>query len=250
VAFTGELDMRLFTVDRLVAGRGGGRLEGNLEIDYDLDPWGALDFELEAIAVPASALLAPWAPDVAERLETDLDGQASGTCHLGGVDDVLDTLDMTGRLSSGEGVLRAADWLRDVLPYLGKRQDLRNVRFGALDHAFRIERSRYLLQDLQIDGHETDWRGNGWVGFRGDIDLDLQVKLPPGFTPELGQMSFLAEALRDDDQRITLDLRLSGESARPKVDVDLSKLTQAATDGADSPLQKGLGGLLDKWKSR
>jgi len=163
---------------------------------------------------------------------------------------VLATLDLTGNAAMGEGLLRAGDWLAGVAPYLGERQDLKDVRFDGLDHAYRLENGRYLVQDLRIEGQDTKWQGNGWVGLDGTLDLTLQVKLPVGFTPDLGQWSFLADTLRDEEGRVQLDLRLTGQSARPAVGVDLTRLKAGASEDGGEALKKGLGGLLDKWKTK
>lgn len=250
VVFRGDLDTGILTLESLTAGRSTGTISASGEIDFERNPWGELDFEAWAEAVPAGALLAPWAPDLAERLACDLDGEVSGTCSLKDPETVRSSLSLTGRLTGGEGVLAAADWLQDVAPYLGRRQDLKNIRFRGLEHVFRVDEGKYLLEDLTIDGHDTDWHGSGWVGLDGDLDALLQVKLPAGFTPELGQWSFLAETLRDQDGRVNLDLRLTGRTDQPKVNIDLSSLQGGADRSATDAVKKGLGGLLDKLKTR
>jgi hypothetical protein len=246
VEFTGDLDTRLLTVESLSARQDTGLLTGAGEIDYERDPHGELDFEMRAEAVPAASLLAPFASDIAERLDCHLDGQVSGTCNLEDQDSVRESLSLVGELASGQGLLAAGDWLQEVTPYLGDRTDLVNVRFGSLEHQFRVDEGRYLLDGLVIDGEETDWRGDGWVSLDGRMDTRFQVKLPPGFTPDLGQWRFLAETLRDEDGRVNLGFRLHGDSSKPRVALDLGSM---GADG-NSGLKKGLGGLLDKWKTR
>jgi|GEM_PF-1946515 len=246
----GDLSERVVTVESFSAGRGTGLMTGDLELDYDRDPWGKLTFNAQAADVPAGLLLEPWVPDLAARLDGALSADVTGGCDLRDPDTTLRTLDLTGSLVSGEGVLRARDWLRDVAPYLGDRQDLQDIRFRDLTHAFRIERGRYLVQDLRIVGVDTDWTGTGWVGLNDTIDLALQVKLPAGFTPDLGQWSFLADTLRDEEGRVQLDMQLTGRAAKPRVGVDLTRLQENAASGATESIRKGLGGLLDKWKTK
>ena len=219
-----------------------GASTGTAESDWERDPWGDLVFSFAADRVPAIALLAPWAPDVGDKLSADLVAEGSGRCRLRDQETVLATLDLTGRVEAEDGVVHAEEWLRDIRRYLGDRQDLVDVRFRGLEHAFRIERGRYVVQDLAIDGLDSDWRGDGWVGLDGTIDLNLGVRLPAGFTPDLGNFTFMADALRDEEGRINLDLRLTGRSARPDVAVDMTQLKASARDN--------VGGFLDKLRNR
>lgn len=250
VSVSADLDGRLLTAEPIVASRDGGAITGSAEIDWERDPWGELVFDFDTDGVPAGSLLAPFAPDLARKLDTILIGEGSGRCNLKDAETVLATLDLTGRAGAAEGVLHAGDWLKEIKPYLGERQDLVDVHFRELVHGFRIEKGRYNVTELFIDGLETEWRGGGWVGLDGTIDLNLGTRLPAGFTPDLGQWSFVADALRDEEGRVNLQMRVSGQSKRPAVTVDLSQLKSAAQDNAGEVLKEGIGGLLDKWKNR
>lgn len=215
---------RVVEVAPIRAGRGGGRLSGAATLDYAADPWGKLMFEFAAEDVPAADLLAPWAPDLGERLVADLQAEGRGGCRLQDAEVARATLDLAGTITAGDGVLHAGDWMQDVLPYLGERRDLVDVHFRRLDHTFRVAGERYLVDKLAIDGLDTAWRGAGWVGLDDTIGLDLAVKLPPGFTPDLGAMSFLANTLRDEEGRVRLDLKLTGRASKPKVGLNLAAL--------------------------
>jgi hypothetical protein len=229
IPYTG-LDMKggytekVLEVTALSARRSSGTLKGTFVVDFTRNPGGHLDFEAEADQVPAEALLVEWAPDIGQRLDCGLDARVAGGFDLGDDATVQRTLDISGVMTATEGVLHASDWLEDVSRYLGKRQDLKDVRFSSLRHEFRMTGGRYLVDELIIGGGDTDWRGTGWLEPKGAIALDVDVKLPPGFTPDLGNWSFLAKSLRDADGRINLPLKLSGRAARPTVGVDLGRL--------------------------
>jgi hypothetical protein len=220
VMFSGDLDARLLTVTSLTCQRAGGNLAAEGEIDFERDPHGELDFQATVAGVPAVSLLQPWAPDLGRRLTGDLQGEISGTCNLKDQETVLASLSLNGHLGCGAGELRAADWLEEVLPYLGARRDLVNISFHSLAHDFRVDEGKYHLEHLVIDGLDTHWTGSGWIGLDGTLDAGLKVKLPAGFTPDLGNWSFLAETLRDEDGRVNLGLKLSGKTAKPRVGVD------------------------------
>ncbi len=241
---------RVIELPRIEAGLAGGRLSAQATVDYAADPWGRLAFACEVTDAASAALLEPWVPDLAGRLDCRLGAAVSGTCSLKDAEAVRASLSLEGAVAAGEGMLRAGDWLRDVSPYLGRRQDLKDVRFTGLTHEFALRDGRYLVQDLVIEGPDTRWQGVGWVGLDGTLDLALQVKLPPGFTPDLGAWSFVAETLRDEQGRVQLDLLLSGRSERPSVGLDLARLKAGAADGGADAVQKGVGALLDKWKTK
>ncbi len=215
---------KVLEVTSLSAHRSTGELTGNLTVDYLADPWGRLTFAGEVQNVPAEALLEPWAPDIGRRLASDLNASAVGGCDLRDAPTRIATLDIAGTVTGSEGVLHARDWLADVSKYLGDRQDLMDVRFRKLAHDFRLVQGRYMIESLTLGGGETDWLAKGWVALEGNLALGIDVKLPPGFTPDLGNFSFLAQTLRDADGRINLPLTLSGASARPTVGVDLGRL--------------------------
>jgi len=250
IRFHGGLDTRILTVEEIIAEIGGGQLQGNLEIDYERDARGLLDFGATADKVAAPELLVAYVPALASRLKTDLNGQVRGHMVLGEKPVMLSSLTLTGDLSSGEGELQARDWLKDVLPYLGSRKDLVDIQFDRLQHALRVEQGRYHVDDLVIDGRDTHWQVGGSVGLDGDLDLKVKILLPAGFTPDLGQWSMLADALRDEDGRVKLDLSVRGKGSQPEVGLNLGTLKDAAQSDAGEAVQKGLGGLLDKWKSR
>jgi hypothetical protein len=250
VKFHGDLDARLLTIESITASLGEGRLESSLEVDYERDPRGFLDFEALAHGVSAGILLVPWAPDLAKNLEADLNGTVRGNCLLGEQEVIHRTLTLNGKLGSGPGMLWARDWLGDIAPYLGQRQDLMDIQFNSLSHTLRLEKGHYMVENLEIEGVDTHWQGTGSLGLNGTIDMGVKVKLPVGFTPELGQWSFLADTLRDQDGRINLDLSLSGKAAKPQVGINLGSFQDAAGSDAGEAVKKGLGGLLDKWKNR
>ena len=229
VPYTG-IDLRggfadkVIEVTELSAGRSTGTLTGDLTLDFSENPWGRLVFAAEARDVPASALLENWAPDLSRRLDCELNTELSGSCDIRDQTTIMQTLHLTGRMGGGPGVLHAADWLEDVTPYLGNRQDLKDVRFESLIHHFLYSQGRYFINGLSLSGGETDWKAKGWVDPEGNLAVRVDLKLPPGFTPDLGNFSFLAQTLRDADGRINLPLVLSGQSIRPTVGVDWGRL--------------------------
>lgn len=225
VVFSGDLDAGILTVESFESRLGTGGLRGNLEIDFERDPAGVLDFEAEVRDIPGQDLWPGLSPGLTGILEGDLDATVRGGCRLGSEDRIRQTLSLTGQVHLGTGVLHARRFLTGVSSYLGQRQDLQDVQFHSLDHSLMVGQGRYVVESLRIDGVDTDWTGHGSVGLDGSLDLNLQIKLPPGFTPELGQWTFLANSFRDGDGRVNLPLQLTGPVARPRVGLDFRSLS-------------------------
>ncbi|MBK6733093.1 MAG: hypothetical protein IPG61_03220 [bacterium] len=229
----GSIEEGRISFENLDAGCGGGRLKASAVITPVAGATGALTGNLVLEAVDAAALLGAWAPAVASQMDVKLTGDADVGMPLGG-DGGLDALTAAAHLTTGEGLLRAGPWLGDVGPYLGDRQDLVDIRIATSRLAVRLEEGRCLVDTLVITGPDTDWDLAGALGLGGvagsttAMDLAVHIKLPPGFTPNLGSMSFFAEAMRDRERRINLDLRLTGPVDGPDVTLDLAAMSRRA----------------------
>ena len=244
----GTLRRRVLDIPEITLHRATGTITGRAKIDYAADTHGLLTFGVKAHEVPTSALLAPYAAGLAPFWEGTVSGNCSGGCRLEDRDAILASLSVDGSLLGAEGVYHAQELLRGIAPYLGDRLDLMDVRYRKLSKKFKVEQGRLIIENLRIDGLDTDWLGQGWVSFDGHLDVDLNVKLPPGFTPDLGGLTFLADGMRGRDGRIALDLKLTGRSAAPKVTVDLESFKAAGQQTLEDKVKKGIGGLLDKFK--
>jgi hypothetical protein len=201
---------------------------------------------------------------LAEIWTGTLSARAVGSCDLADPQAIRNSLDLAGDLRGSDGIIDLRQQLADVSRYLGDRQDLLRVRYSQASHRYRLQEGRISIDGLRIDGRDTDWRGEGWLGLDGTLNLDLNVRLPAGFTPDLGDMTFLAETLRDQDGRIALDFALSGDVRRPTVRLKLDparlmqpdKLQDMLKDALDDDpqqlkklqdeIKKGTGNLLDR----
>jgi len=211
---------------------------------------------------PAGLLLSPYLPLVAGLWAGTLSAQAAGSCDLADPEAILNSLNLAGSLQGSDGAIDLRESLAGVRQYLGQRQDLLNVQYDQVHQNFRIEDGKVTVEGLRIDGRDTDWRGGGWLGLDGTLNLDLNVRLPAGFTPSLGDASFLAEALRDEDGRIALDFSLTGEVRRPSVGLNLNPADLLQSDTVKDKLKeegksqlqklqeelkkKGAGSMLDR----
>jgi len=250
IKWRGRLVNRRLFFGSVTGNRSGGQIRGQGDINYRSDPYGHLTFSAEATAVPAQALVQPYAPGIAPMLLGDLSATVNGNCSLKDKDAVLGSLTLDGDAAATDGSIDANSLLAGISSYLGDRQDLKLIRFREFGHHFEVRQGRYFLKNLCVSGLDTDWWGDGWLGFKGGIDLKLAVKLPAGFQPHLGDLSFLADTLRGEDGRIKLDLHLTGRAARPDVSLDLTAAKERAKRKVEDSLRKGVDGLLDKLRRK
>jgi len=237
---------------------GEGELTGTLTVGHVGRPQPHASVDAQFAGLPAAEVLTALAPSAAPYLEGAADGAVRGRFRLGDAVVLRRSLTLSGEAVLSDGVIHAAEWLEGVSPYLGDRQDLKDIVYGSLRHRLEVADGRYHIRDLDLRGRDTDWSGGGWLGLDGAIDLRLRAKLPPGFTPDLGAMSLLAEALRDADGRLTLDLTLTGRASRPTVGLDLGSAGELLQGSSRSALEgergeavlKGVQGLLDKFRKR
>jgi hypothetical protein len=230
VSGQGKWSGRALDFDNLTGRLGEGSLELSGRLDYADDPWGVLTWRAKLGNLPSVSLLAPYVSELGDKLICGLSGEATGSLALKDKASRLASLTAEGTITAGEGVLHAEQWLQGVARYLGQRQDLRTVRFSRLTHRLAVADGLYKVESLEIDGVDTDWQVTGWLGIgdqpevAGKVDLALGVRLPAGFTPVLGSLSFLAESLRDAEKRVNLGLKISGRLVAPTVGLDLAGL--------------------------
>ncbi|MBD3222108.1 hypothetical protein GF314_12785 [bacterium] len=250
VEASGTLRERVIEVPSLSARLGSGRVDGSATIDYASDPYGRATWQANVQDAPASALLSPYAPDLAAIWTGALRADLTGSCDLSDPEAIRNSLTLEGDVAGTDGRIDLRDSLGGISQYLGSRQDLLRVVYDGVDQHLKIRDGKAHIEGLRVQGKETDWTGEGWISLDGRIDMGLHVKLPAGFTPDLGDLSFVAEGLRDEDGRIGLDLRLTGPSAKPKVSLDLDPAEMLQKEGLRESLEeevkKGLGGLLDR----
>jgi len=222
----------------------GGRLAGHARF-ADLDRERPLcSFAVDGGGVPVRALLESVAPVAIPYLEGVADLKLAGALTLGEPEEMRDSLELGGDLALNDGLVHASSWLDGVSPYLGARQDLKDIRFRHLVQRLLVRDGKLFISDLILDGHDTDWRGGGWLGLDGGIEMSLNVKFPEDFQPELGDLTPFVSALRGDDGRIALNLDLRGRASSPRVTLDLSPAKERLSEGVEDRVK----GFLDKLK--
>jgi hypothetical protein len=225
---------------------GGGDVRGHATVDWTVDPprW---DSNVRAEAVPAADLVHPFAEVLARCLSTQVTGDLELGGPLGVETDVLRAhLDGEGAIQTGAGQLLTEPILGATIPrFLGLLgTSFENLDFRQLTAGLRVQGGRVHFDTARAVG-ATLVEASGWVGLAGQCDYRLSVKLPPGATPDLGDLSPVADLLRDDEQRITFQAAVTGPAGKPKVQIDMRDLQDRAASGAADAARSELDRLLD-----
>ena len=69
--------------------------------------------------------------------------------------------------------------------------------------------------------------------------MNLKVRLPAGYTPDLGDLSAVADALRDRTGRIALDFSLTGETRSPAVGLNVDPAALMKSDAVKKRRKTG-----------
>jgi len=254
IELQGTLRERVIDVTRLEAKLGTGRIDGTARVNYADDPGGQAAWRAVVTEAPVGALVGPFAPGVEDVWRGDLGCNVAGSCDLADPEAIKNSLSLEGTMRGSNGIIDLRESLSGVAPFLGSRQDLLKVTYKGAEQHFRVEDGKVHITGLKVGGHETDWLGAGWISLAGQLNFNLNVRLPAGFTPDLGDASFVADALRDEEGRISLDLILTGETVKPAVKLDLDPTdllkSEAVQKGLEEEVKKGLGGLLDRLKGK
>ena len=233
VALTpGVLDLTEFSFD----GYGGAvRGTGRFDLRDAARPVYAVKARVDT--VEADRLLSAWTP--ARGL---LHGVLNTTLDFSGVgstpDDIKRSLTAIGRAALADGTLGPGPAF-EALSRFTKVPELKEVRFKDLKLPFRVENGRMITDPVVLEGANGEWRFSGGIGFDGSLDYAVSTTLPRDVVEKLGADAALAAgALADDNGRILLDLRVSGNARSPRIAWDAEAMGERAKGRLSSALDK------------
>jgi uncharacterized protein involved in outer membrane biogenesis len=250
---TGNLDLhsRVMKLRDLEGSMGGGKLLGQGSVDWNTKP-SSWKGQVEAQQVSATSCLSPFAPKLAQAFQSSF----SGLIQLNGplTSDrkvILQALSGGGALKGSAGEFLAGTLLGEELSKLpGKMAEkLRDIPFKEFLAQVRFEAGKAHFDQAILKG-PTQLKADGWAGFDGSVDYQLELKLPPGENLDLGSLTPLTEFLREKDGRITIPFHVSGRGSKPKVTPELEAAEKRAKDAVNQNLGNKLQDLLNGLKRK
>jgi len=124
---------------------------------------------------------------------------------------------------------------------------LRELRFRDLRLPFRVERGRVVTDSLRFAIGSGAWLASGAVGFDGSLDYAVSATLPPEVAGRSGVAQALAAGLLSDDQgRLLLDLRVTGNGKAPRVSLNSQAMRDRVAGRASSLLREQRARLAEE----
>jgi hypothetical protein len=241
------LHERKLAVTQTTAQLGSGELALSVDVDWNRSPaqWNG---KTTAHAVPAAELVRPFAAILADALNTNFDGDIAltGPVSLERTQ-LLAALSGNAALQSAAGALSTEPLLGDALrSFLGEHYtSFRELDFRALTAGVTVSEGQVRFDRFLLDG-DTQLRASGQIGLDGSCDYAIDVLLPAGRTPQLGDLAPLAELLRDERGRFGFRVDVAGPAKRPKVGVDFDGLANLAGERAKQKAAGELDRLLER----
>jgi hypothetical protein len=188
-------------------------------------------------SVEADRLLSAWTPVkglISGALNTHLDLSGVGTEP----DQLKRSLTAVGLAAFANGRLGAGPSLEAISAFT-KIPEIKDMRFKELKLPFRVERGRVVSNPAHLRGDFGEWIAIGSVGFDGSLDYALSATLPSDMVAALSKSSSLAAgALADENDRILLDLRLTGTAKSPKIAWDSQAMRDRLAGRASKALKE------------
>jgi hypothetical protein len=194
----------------------GGTVSGNAHFDLHDTRKPAYAVKAKVASVQANDILSAWTPAkglLSGTLDTDIDFSGKGQTP----DDVKRTLTLVGLAQLAQGQFGPGPTLEAIAAFV-KVPRLHEVKFKDLQLPMRVEQGRLVTDPVNLSGTSGDWKLSGAIGFDGALDYAVSVTLPPDAVAALGARSALAAgALSDDQGRMLLDLRVTGNAKSPRI---------------------------------
>ena len=185
--------------------------------------------------VQANALLTAWTPAkdlVQGTLSTNLDFSGAGNERK----DLVRTLTLVGLAALSEGQLGPGPTL-DAIAAFVKVPAFKQVHFHDLKLPLRVEQGRVITDPINLSGSAGDWKLIGAIAFDGALDYAVSVTLPPAVVAAIDAKSALAAgALTDDQGRMLLDLRVTGNAKSPHIAWDTGAMRDRLAGRASAAL--------------
>jgi hypothetical protein len=222
----------------------GGAVTGDARFGFEDPANPSFEVKGRADTVRVDRFLSTWSP--AGGL---LSGAASTEFDLSGdgirPEQLKTSLSALGLALLAQGQLGGP--VLDAIAQVTRMPELRELHFRDLRLPFRVERGRVVTDPVHFAGRSGEWRISGIVGFDGALDYAVSATLPPELAGRAGLDNALAAGLLSDDQgRLLLDLRVTGNARSPRVSLNAQAMRDRLAGRASSLLREQKARLTER----
>lgn len=232
----------VLTVETLKAKLAEGQMTGNARVDLGVAGLSYnSDFSVQEIS--ADALVSGLYPKAAGLLL----GRTSAAINVSGRgtawEQMRDALSGQGGIRIFDGKITGNDFAGGLARALGTG-NLKSIDFKSFEGDFEIDDGKIRL-DSDFAGNEVKMKPAGTIGLNGDLDLNLNLAVAPGFSSRLSSDSLAGQLLADEQGWTGMPVALGGSLEKPRFVLDKARLQKQLTEkGTQKVIEKGLQKLF------
>lgn len=252
------LDRGNVQIEKLDLSAFGGTLalSGNFDLRNPERP--VFNVAVDAERVEAPQLLAyAGSFNRLSSLKDHLSGNVSFTTNMSGDLDQKLALDVPGLTATGNlaarGVLLSGYPLQDAMATFLETPDLRQLSINDWEQPYRIANGRLNIDGMSIKAGDVTITGNGWQSLDGQLQISVDVLLPPRYSTRVREMlpAEIAPMLFGEGQaQLPIPLRFSGQISSPKVSLDTDAIAARARTAAQARLNEARQGIEGALRQR
>jgi uncharacterized protein involved in outer membrane biogenesis len=237
-------------VSTIYSGTVGGKVSTDLKQPEHLQ----FDMNLTANQIEANDFMSRFAA-LDDRLFGKLNLNATFSGEGNRLEDIHKSILAQGTVNFTDGKLVNWELVDSLSSFVGARiareQGIRTLR-----NSFRIENGRVWFDDFSAATKDGDFELAGSVGLDGSLDYELTLILspelsarfsvPPQLAAKFGALGDLSRYLKNEQGRVVLDVRISGQAKRPRFAFDASKVEKRITGQVKAKLEEKEDGLKEE----
>jgi hypothetical protein len=139
--------------------------------------------------------------------------------------------------------------LNKLASYL-KVKTFKEEQIKTLRNSFRIERERVWFDDFSASTKSGDFELSGSVGMDGSLDYKLTAVLSPELSSGFDALGDLSDYLKNDQERVVLDVKIKGPAKNPEFSLDTSKAEERFKKRMTQKLKQEKKKVTDELKKK
>ncbi len=225
-----------------------GTIGGKVTCDFnDIDHL-KFDMDFTASQIEANDFLSRFT-----AIHDHLFGKLNLTASFSGagnrVEDIKKSLTAFGTATVTDGKLVNWELLNKLASYL-KVKTFKEEQIKTLRNSFRIERGRVWFDDFSASTKSGDFELSGSVGMDGSLDYKLTTVLSPELSSGFDALGDLSDYLKNDQERVVLDVKIKGSAKNPEFVLDTSKPEERFKEQMREKLKQEREKVTDELKKK
>ncbi len=246
--FSSRIDLTggILKLENIVSTIYSGTVGGNVSTDLKQPEHLQFDMNLTANQIEANDFMSRFTA-LDDRLFGKLNLNATFSGKGNRLEDIHKSILAQGTVNFTEGKLMNWELVDSLSSFVGARM-AREQGIRTLRNSFRIENGRVWFDDFSAAAKDADFELAGSVGLDGSLDYELTLILstelsarfsvPSQLAAKFGALGDPSRYLKNEQGRVVLDVRISGQAKRPRFTFDASKVEKRITGQVKAELEE------------